>query len=235
VGKRGYNEDEVDAFLDWVEAALRDPAAGHLTAEQVRNVAFSKPPIGKRGYNEDEVDAFLSSVEQHFGRAAGVVPSRPAREPAGHTVESSPGGPLAATALKITPNPLVFWTPRWHDWRATGNSSDSTSDLGSDNLFVDLIMSFLFDFVFPIFLDFLWNRFLWVIWGAIAWLLEGTVALVLSPIALLTSLLAVPRHRLVSATDEADSEYLWDKGSWYAMRRARAEVRAQLARQGTPS
>ena len=65
-GKRGYNEDEVDAFLDLVEAALRDPARSGLTREDVRNVAFSKPPIGKRGYNEDEVDAFLDRVEQQL-------------------------------------------------------------------------------------------------------------------------------------------------------------------------
>jgi DivIVA domain-containing protein len=38
-------------------------AVGGLTPEQVRNVAFSKPPFGKRGYNEDEVDAFLDGVE----------------------------------------------------------------------------------------------------------------------------------------------------------------------------
>ena len=62
-GKRAYNENEVDAFLDRVAAALQDPTGRTLTAEQVRNVAFSKPPIGKRGYNEDEVDAFLDHVE----------------------------------------------------------------------------------------------------------------------------------------------------------------------------
>jgi DivIVA domain-containing protein len=66
IGKRGYNENEVDAFLDLVEAALRDPARRTLTAEQVRGVAFSKPPIGKRGYNENEVDAFLDSVEEQM-------------------------------------------------------------------------------------------------------------------------------------------------------------------------
>jgi DivIVA domain-containing protein len=33
-----------------------------LTPLDVRNVAFSKPPIGKRGYAEDEVDAFLDLV-----------------------------------------------------------------------------------------------------------------------------------------------------------------------------
>jgi DivIVA domain-containing protein len=62
IGKRGYNEDEVDKFLDVVEAALRDPTGRTLTAEQVRAVLFSKPPMGKRGYNEDEVDAFLDLV-----------------------------------------------------------------------------------------------------------------------------------------------------------------------------
>jgi len=63
MGTRGYNEDEVDDFLDRVEAALQDPTRRTLTLEQVRTVAFSKPPIGKRGYNEDEVDAFLDRVE----------------------------------------------------------------------------------------------------------------------------------------------------------------------------
>ncbi|HXT44779.1 MAG TPA: DivIVA domain-containing protein [Pseudonocardiaceae bacterium] len=33
-----------------------------LTPADIRNVAFSKPPIGKRGYSEDEVDAFLDLV-----------------------------------------------------------------------------------------------------------------------------------------------------------------------------
>jgi DivIVA domain-containing protein len=63
IGKRGYNEDQVDRFLDLVEAALRDPTGRTLTAEQVRAMRFSKPPIGQRGYNEDEVDAFLEVVE----------------------------------------------------------------------------------------------------------------------------------------------------------------------------
>ena len=56
IGKRGYNEDEVDAFLNLIEAAPRDPTGRSLSPEQVRNLAFAKPPIGKRGYNEDEVD-----------------------------------------------------------------------------------------------------------------------------------------------------------------------------------
>src|ERR1700709_1619980 len=42
-----------------------------LTPADVRNVAFSKPPIGKRGYNEDEVDAFLDLVEAELARLIG--------------------------------------------------------------------------------------------------------------------------------------------------------------------
>jgi DivIVA domain-containing protein len=72
IGQRGYNEDEVDAFLDFLETALRDPARPPVIAEQIRSVAFSKPPIGKRGYNEDEVDAFLEFVEQQIGSGQGA-------------------------------------------------------------------------------------------------------------------------------------------------------------------
>jgi DivIVA domain-containing protein len=97
-GKRGYNEDEVDAFLDRVEAALRDPTGRTLTAEHVRDVAFSKPPIGKRGYNEDEVDAFLDLVEEQMKSQQGVFPPPPQAGfppppagplPAGHTRSQS--------------------------------------------------------------------------------------------------------------------------------------------------
>jgi DivIVA domain-containing protein len=66
IGTRGYNEDDVDEFLDLVEAALRDPTQRTLTPEQVRSVAFSKPSIGTRGYNEDEVDEFLDVVEEQL-------------------------------------------------------------------------------------------------------------------------------------------------------------------------
>lgn len=69
-GKRGYNEDEVDAFLDRVDAALRNATKSILTPEDVGNMAFSKPPLGKRGYNADEVDAFLHRVEHEMGRLA---------------------------------------------------------------------------------------------------------------------------------------------------------------------
>ena len=59
IGKRGYNEDDVDAFVAHVVARLE--GRGRLTADDVHNVAFSKPALFKRGYNEDEVDAFSTT------------------------------------------------------------------------------------------------------------------------------------------------------------------------------
>lgn len=59
-GKRGYDETEVDAFLDRVEAALRgeDP----LTVEQILTIDFSPRRRGKRAYSEEEVDALLDEA-----------------------------------------------------------------------------------------------------------------------------------------------------------------------------
>jgi DivIVA domain-containing protein len=67
--KRGYHEDEVDAFLEAVEATLRDPTAARgLTSADLHGVVFSKPPIGHRGYNEDEVNGFVDLVKIEFAR-----------------------------------------------------------------------------------------------------------------------------------------------------------------------
>ena len=69
-GRRGYDEQEVDVFLDQVEKDLRARYAGgpvvnvQLIALDVHEVAFKKPPRGKRGYNEEEVDAFLDEIQR---------------------------------------------------------------------------------------------------------------------------------------------------------------------------
>jgi DivIVA domain-containing protein len=79
-GKRGYDETEVDAFLDRVEAALRgeDP----LTAEQVLNVAFSPRRRGKRAYAEEEVDALLDAAAKTLlERARRRLPTRSRARP----------------------------------------------------------------------------------------------------------------------------------------------------------
>ncbi|GAB03737.1 DivIVA domain-containing protein [Gordonia amarae] len=51
---------------------------GHLSAGDIDNVAFAKPPIGQRGYNMDEVDSFLAVVAGRFRddpNAAGIAPA----------------------------------------------------------------------------------------------------------------------------------------------------------------
>lgn len=75
-GRRGYSEDEVDAFLDLVEAALR--GEGLLTPTDVRDVAFTKPPLLRRGYDEDQVDAFLDKVQRELERRADEAAARAA-------------------------------------------------------------------------------------------------------------------------------------------------------------
>jgi DivIVA domain-containing protein len=60
IGKRGYNEKQVDDFLDLVEATLA--GEGALTAEEVGAVVFEDAPRIKRGYHEDQVDNFIDAI-----------------------------------------------------------------------------------------------------------------------------------------------------------------------------
>ncbi|MFI6102277.1 DivIVA domain-containing protein [Lentzea sp. NPDC051213] len=71
-GRRGYQESQVDAFLDRIEATLL--GQDNLTGKDIRDVRFSRPLIGRRGYDETEVDSFLGRVEQQL---SGPVRSMP--------------------------------------------------------------------------------------------------------------------------------------------------------------
>ncbi|MFI9511339.1 DivIVA domain-containing protein [Nocardia sp. NPDC052566] len=62
VGRRGYHEEEVDAFLDLVAATLAHGGPGSLTVTDLRSVRFTEARLGTRGYQRDEVDAFLDLV-----------------------------------------------------------------------------------------------------------------------------------------------------------------------------
>lgn len=62
-GRRGYNEDQVDDFLDALEAKFADPAdpsVAWLTPAAIAEATFGPPVFGKRGYHRDEVDRFLA-------------------------------------------------------------------------------------------------------------------------------------------------------------------------------
>ncbi|GAA2860438.1 hypothetical protein GCM10010517_19070 [Streptosporangium fragile] len=67
----GYNEDEVDAFLDRVVATLRGTTDDPLTAADVRRVRFTTVLL-KPGYAVGEVDDLLADLagvlETHLGR-----------------------------------------------------------------------------------------------------------------------------------------------------------------------
>jgi DivIVA domain-containing protein len=66
-GRRGYDIEQVDAFLSQAAAALDALADGRtpgVTADDVHVVVFTKPGLGRgRGYDEDEVDTLLDAVE----------------------------------------------------------------------------------------------------------------------------------------------------------------------------
>lgn len=63
IGKRGYNEDEVDAFLDRVVATLRRTTDAPLTPEDVRDAKFSTVLL-RPGYAIGEVDEFLAELAE---------------------------------------------------------------------------------------------------------------------------------------------------------------------------
>jgi DivIVA domain-containing protein len=69
----GYDEDEVDEFLDLVALALTDPegAPVRLRAEDVRNTRFGTTRL-REGYDVEEVDSFLDRIELEFQRREGL-------------------------------------------------------------------------------------------------------------------------------------------------------------------
>ncbi|MEV4125132.1 DivIVA domain-containing protein [Nocardia sp. NPDC049707] len=62
VGRRGYDIEEVDAFLDLVAATVTHGGPGSLTFSDVRAVRFTEARLGTPGYTRDEVDAFRDLV-----------------------------------------------------------------------------------------------------------------------------------------------------------------------------
>jgi DivIVA domain-containing protein len=78
--RRGYKVDEVDAFLDRVEATLAgDPIGAPVSAQEVHDVVFR---VRFGGYDEWQVDLHLDRVERQLGdmeeRGGGFL--RPQRE-----------------------------------------------------------------------------------------------------------------------------------------------------------
>ncbi|GDY33698.1 DivIVA domain-containing protein [Gandjariella thermophila] len=65
-GELGYDEHDVDAFLERVHAALTGQDA--LTADDVRAVRFAPARHGNGGYSANAVDVFLVEVRLTLAR-----------------------------------------------------------------------------------------------------------------------------------------------------------------------
>ncbi|GAB3487108.1 DivIVA domain-containing protein [Amycolatopsis cihanbeyliensis] len=97
LGTRGYNEVQVDRFLDRVAATLE--GEDNISAAVVHEVSFSRTPLGRRGYDEAAVDAFLRLVESTLvAQQVGV--------PAGG---AGPSGPYVAPALEHSHARKPLW------------------------------------------------------------------------------------------------------------------------------
>lgn len=90
IGGRGYDEGEVDDFLDEVMTTLR---AGRRV--DVDSARFRRPPIGRRGYDEAQVDAFLARLAGGGEWSPNPTPTTP---PTPTTLLPQP-----ATAVDATP------------------------------------------------------------------------------------------------------------------------------------
>ena len=80
--RRGYKVDEVDAFLDRVEATLAgDPIGASVAAQEVHDVVFR---VRFGGYDEWQVDLHLDRVERQLAdleeRSGGFVRAEPRSE-----------------------------------------------------------------------------------------------------------------------------------------------------------
>jgi DivIVA domain-containing protein len=74
--RRGYKVDEVDAFLDRVEATLNGEPGATVNASEVHDVVFR---VRFGGYDEWQVDLHLDRVERQLGEMeerGGFVPAR---------------------------------------------------------------------------------------------------------------------------------------------------------------
>jgi DivIVA domain-containing protein len=102
IGRRGYDEDEVDEFLDRIEDALRGKPG--MTIDGLRGTVIGRSPIGRRGYRDEDVDAFVQRViaEWPTDNSTAVPPGPPAaalEAPARDTTESRLAG-LAQDVLE---------------------------------------------------------------------------------------------------------------------------------------
>lgn len=100
--RRGYKVDEVDAFLDRVEATLNGATSVPVAAQDVHDVVFR---VRFGGYDEWQVDLHLDRVERQIAE----LEDRSAPPGVGAQLRAAMGGPMGAP-----PPPLPTRTPNAH-------------------------------------------------------------------------------------------------------------------------
>lgn len=109
--RRGYKVDEVDTFLDRVEATLNGASIGpDVRSQEVRDVVFR---VRFGGYDEWQVDLHLDRVERQLAE----LEERPAQPGRGAELRASLGGPPPPAPAPVPdrmgppPPPLPTRTP----------------------------------------------------------------------------------------------------------------------------
>jgi DivIVA domain-containing protein len=107
--RRGYKVDEVDSFLDRVEATLAgDPLGAPVSAQEVHDVVFR---VRFGGYDEWQVDLHLDRVERQLGELEerggfGRGPERGVPERMGPPMHDRMGPPLPPRPMSPMPAPM---------------------------------------------------------------------------------------------------------------------------------
>jgi DivIVA domain-containing protein len=104
--RRGYKVDEVDTFLDRVEATLAgEPIEAPVTSQEVHDVVFR---VRFGGYDEWQVDLHLDRVERQLAEIAerGPAPAAGPMAPGGYGPPGGPGGPAGGPGFVRPESPM---------------------------------------------------------------------------------------------------------------------------------
>jgi len=99
--RRGYKVDEVDTFLDRVEATLNGAPGAHVTSQEVHDVVFR---VRFGGYDEWQVDLHLDRVERQLAELE-ERSKQPGRGEALRATER-PGPPASASSPPLPTRPV---------------------------------------------------------------------------------------------------------------------------------
>ena len=110
--REGYDQDEVDAFLDRVSVTLQgiergESTPGAVTPQEVGDVKFKATKF-REGYDQDEVDDFLDLVRERLTQEPVDVPVW------------QPGAPVTLGATPIAATALVMRLQMAHTTRPPG-------------------------------------------------------------------------------------------------------------------